>query len=376
MEAGRAVANLVHDVEGELRDPHGRWTRGGAVLKRMAKEATAGQSVSHDSALKSIRGIEPGKGKTVNSHWVDRPTATGYRVKLKKPGGERGRDTKVYSTPEHAAQAVMDGKHHDEDGAPSPPKAPTEETFRKTVAKPGEVVHPKSLDVKVRATVERKKLMRQQILKATTLQGQVTPDLVSKTEVTITKTPHGRSRSGTLASHTGSGNTLHIKPEVLVGDNAQSVLDHGRKSGWWVPTDKEHDLSMNVMTHEFGHGVHGMLTKQGIIQTNRHSPSATGKPEQDFWRGFAAAINREEPFSVMPPKTETDSYGRQSMNVGAWISKNKAAIKRHVSTYGGTNQNEMMAELWTEYRLSSSPRAPAKYFGDYVTKQVEEVVDD
>ena len=73
----------------------------------------------------------------------------------------------------------------------------------------------------------------------------------------------------------------------------------------------------------------------------------------------------------MPPKTETDSYGRTSMNVGAWISQNKAAIKRHVSTYGGTNQNEMMAELWTEYRLSSSPRAPAKYFGDYVTKRME-----
>ena len=63
---------------------------------------------------------------------------------------------------------------------------------------------------------------------------------------------------------TGSGNTANQLPEVLVGDNAQSVLDHGRKSGWWVPTDKEHDLSMNVMTHEFDTAFNGCLPLHGL----------------------------------------------------------------------------------------------------------------
>ena len=142
MEAGRAVANLVHDVEGELRDPHGRWTRGGAVLKRMAKEATAGQSVSHDSALKSIRGIEPGKGTTVTP--LGRPAYT-TRVpgKASKPRGERGWDNALsIANPEHGLHAVTDGKIHDEDGAPSPPKAPTRGDVPEDIAKPGEVVQP------------------------------------------------------------------------------------------------------------------------------------------------------------------------------------------------------------------------------------------
>jgi len=54
------------------------------------------------------------------------------------------------------------------------------------------------------------------------------------------------------------------------------------------------------------------------------------------------------------------------MDIGSWFARNKRIIKTKVSEYGSSNLNEMMAELWTEYRLNSTPRAPAKYFGDYV----------
>jgi hypothetical protein len=451
------MAGLAHDVSRELRDPHGRWTKGGAALRRIAKEAADAQTP--EGTLAKVRTVEPGKGKQINGHWVDRPAEEGhkYRVKLKKPG-ERGRDTKVYVTPEEAAHALHTGSHNGAaPPAPRPPSArpggdapftgkwntanedikgtpehtfnrltdngvnsipakkmivqayqhgtsevveglfaqhdketgkysvhvfvpmgkpepvpPTrkelESEFRGTVG-PGAIHHPKSLDVKVTASAADKKLMRQKIIKASSRQGKITPDLVANTAVTVTKTPHGSRKQGTLASHTGVGNTLHVKPEVLIGNNAQAVLDYNRGS-WWVPTDKEHDLADNVLTHEYGHGLHAHLYQKGILQASRTNASITGKPEQDFWRGFAAAINREEPFSVHPPKTETDAYGRQSMNVVHWVSQNKSGISRNVSKYGSSNMNEMLAELWTEYQLSSTPRAPAKYFGDYVTKRL------
>lgn len=103
------MASLAHDVSRELRDPHsGKWSKGGSVLDRMAHEAAGG----HERTLAQVHGIKPGGGKQVNGHWVDRPSSEGgkFRVKLKKPG-ERGRDTRTYSSPEDAARALHTGSH-------------------------------------------------------------------------------------------------------------------------------------------------------------------------------------------------------------------------------------------------------------------------
>lgn len=248
-----------------------------------------------------------------------------------------------------------------------------DETMRKLSGKPLPVHQPKSLVLKVPRdqSAESKQRMRQQVYKATTLQAQVTPDLVDRTEITVTPRPHGASKgSSTLASHTGTGNTLHVKPEVLTGRNAQIVLDNGKRSKWWVPTDDKHDLSMNVMTHEFGHGVHGELNRLGIIRANKINATISDKEEMDFWRGFAGAINKGEPFSVQLPRIDKPRASDPTMNVVHWVSENKAGIAKAVSRYGSSSLNEMMAEMWTEYQLSSKPRPAAKYFGDYVAPKL------
>ena len=267
------------------------------------------------------------------------------------------------------ATLAIYNKKHNQFGSAVPGSA-EEKALRKIAApKPGQVAHPQTLTIARGAgrtdTVAAKK-MRQQVLKATTHQAQATPDLVAKTQVTITKSPHGERGTSTLASHTGQGNTLHVKPEVLTGNNTQAVLDHNKNAGWWVPSDKEHDLSMNVMTHEFGHGVHGELNRRGILMANRAGNATIyGEPEMDFWRGFAKAAGLS-----VPPVTK--ERGRDSMNVAIWLNRNKLKVERVVSRYGAHNMNEMIAEMWTEYRLSSNPRSAAKYFGDYVTRRLNE----
>jgi hypothetical protein len=273
---------------------------------------------------------------------------------------------RTYHSVTDATLAIYNQEHH-RFGTLIPGTLEHDNEFRKLAKPPaaGEVAHPKSLEVKIRAEAEDKKRMRQQILKATTLQAQATPALVAKTDVTITRSPHG-SKDRRLASHSGVGNTLHVKPDVLIGNNAQNVLDHQRDVGWWVPTDKQHDLSMNVMIHEFGHGVHGDLSKRGILMANRNNPLVFGKPEQDFWRQFANTIG------VPEPRISEDAYGRKVMDIPQWHRNNNRAIKKAVSQYGGHNINEMIAELWTEYRLSSSPRPAAKTFGNYVMGRMNE----
>jgi len=105
----------VHDVSRELRGYHGRWTKGGALMHRLAQEATAGGAqtggMPHDEIVKQTALVIRGTGRRINGHRVDRTQKDKFRVGLLKPGG---RDTKVYDTVEGAAKAIAEGQHHDE----------------------------------------------------------------------------------------------------------------------------------------------------------------------------------------------------------------------------------------------------------------------
>jgi len=305
---------------------------------------------SRESAAMITQAMVEGKSDVNNGMYVlyDRPTGT-LRLKVYvPPGGPK-------FTKEQARDIVREREKEREQ----------QELFRKLTAGTG-VAHPKDLSVQARLSQENAKKARQKVLAATTKQAEITPDLVSRTEIVVTNTPHGK-RSRALASHTGQLNTLHVKPETLIGDNAQAVLDHGQSSGWWSKTDKEHDLAMNVMTHEFGHGVHGEVNRLGFISANRHSPFTTNPEEQEFWRGFARVMGVEEPQAL-----QWDYGGPEKMNVASWHSLPRVnqAIQKQVGRYASKNMNEMFAELWTEYRLSSNPRPPAKYFGDWISERL------
>jgi hypothetical protein len=107
--------NAIHDVSRELRDPHGKWTRGGA-LKRMASEAASARAPKSAEEIQGhVRNLQKGTGRTIGGHRIDRTQRDKYRVGLRKEGG--GRDTKLYDSPEHAAQALHEGKHHEAGGA-------------------------------------------------------------------------------------------------------------------------------------------------------------------------------------------------------------------------------------------------------------------
>jgi len=95
-----------HDVSRELRDPHsGKWSRGGAILGRMAHEVAG----KHEATHAKVSAIPAGGGKNIGGHWVERK-GDQYHVKLKT--STRGkRDSKVYDNPEDAARAVHTGSH-------------------------------------------------------------------------------------------------------------------------------------------------------------------------------------------------------------------------------------------------------------------------
>jgi hypothetical protein len=109
------MANVIHDVSRELRDPHGKWTKGGAALRRMAGEAASARAPkSREEITGHVRNLQRGTGRTIGGHRIDRTQKDKYRVGLKTA---KGRDTKLYDSPEHAAQALHEGKHHEAGGA-------------------------------------------------------------------------------------------------------------------------------------------------------------------------------------------------------------------------------------------------------------------
>ena len=373
----------LHDVAAELRDPHGKWTKGGAALKRMAGEART--SLAGDTTEEKIASIPQGKTVRINGVAVHHISDTKVRVGFPKPGG--GWEYQYYGSRADAAKAVDSGRHLGAAGPPAPHGAPATERAVREVARPSsrpppltQIAHPKSLSIAASASrgLEDNKKMRREVLRASTIQARDTPELVSKTDVTITKAPHGKRGGTTLASHTGQGNTLHVKPEVLIGSNMESVRK-ANVGGWWVKTDAHHNLSDNVLIHEFGHGVHGLLMSKGIVQSGKTQPKTDLPAEHELWQGLADALGVARPEVASIPVTKAGPGGKgyetrieDRMNVGQWLfrSTTQNAVAKQVGRYANENQNELMAELWTEYKLSSKPRAPAQHFGDWVTSQL------
>src|SRR5262249_44408374 len=126
---------VAHDVSDELRDPHGRWTKGGSALRRMVREAASTRTgPSHEEITGHIRNIQKGSGRTIGGHHIDRTQKDKYRVGLKKEGG--GRDTRLYDSPEDAARAMHEGKHHEAGGAAAVAGGARDRGSQKPAAKP------------------------------------------------------------------------------------------------------------------------------------------------------------------------------------------------------------------------------------------------
>jgi len=284
----------------------------------------------------------------------------------------KGKYSGTFASKEEAANSIVSQHLSHEPAAVFPggitPRPETEKAVRELATPRPRTAHPKSITIGVKGYgPERNQQMRAGIIHASTIQATSTPDMVSKTTWKVTHTPHGHSKTGTtLASSMGSLYDIHMKPHVLIADNAQKNLEHNKSVGWWVPTDHEHSLSTNVGIHEYGHGTHGLMHNKGLMQASRGIMMTTKPEEMKMWNDLSDAIGIPR-----PPVTLGQGATTKVMQLGSWFENNKAQIKKAVSTYGGTNLNEMIAELWTEHKLSSSPRAPARVFGSWVENQLK-----
>lgn len=164
----------------------------------------------------------------------------------------------------------------------------------------------------------------------------------------------------------------------LKGATPSEILVNGLKTHWWVPTDRKWTLSDNVIAHEAGHGVaHSVFDRSG---------TDIGIPDDpQFWKDFAKTVGASSPKPAIryepsgkPISTTEPSVVERKIHshdsIARWIQLNRARIATAVSDYGASlkdgtgSPHELFAELWAEYSLSSNPRAPAKFYGDYVTK--------
>jgi len=109
---------LAHDVSGELRGYHGRWSRSADALKRMAGEAaTRPEPGKAQGTEAKIEGIEKGTTRRINGVAVHHISDSRVRVGFKKQGG--GWDYQYYGSRADAAKAVDAGKHHGAEAAPA-----------------------------------------------------------------------------------------------------------------------------------------------------------------------------------------------------------------------------------------------------------------
>jgi hypothetical protein len=350
---------IAHDVSAELRGEHGKWTKGGEALKRMAGEAAK----TKEGGLKAGDKVKYKTGSLGTVHHID------DKGKVHVVW-DRGRGRPV-ATPAHHLTSVTGEKQ----------KAATAEKSAREVArdwraeKLAEIGHPvpakpavhQPADVRfgVKLTEADRKRSRQAIYHASTIQAESTPDIVGKTTFTVLKNPsyRGGGSSNTLAAHSGRLHEVTIKPEVMTGSNAQRILENGQKTNHWIPADKEHDLATNVMIHEYGHGVHAEMVDRDLMQSLRGGKDTIKTSEQEFWNAFAKTIG-----ASMPPMGK--DRGRPAMKVNFWFGQNRDKIAKAVSRYGASSLNEMLAELWAEYKLSSNPRPPAKLYGDFAMSKL------
>ena len=115
----------IHDVSHELRGKHGEWTKGGAVLRRMATEATSGKAEKGE--LKEGHRVKYKTGSLGTVHHIDEK-GTPHIV------WDRGRGKPVATPPQHLTRIEGEEK-----------KAATEEKAVRELAREPEVKTPPPL---------------------------------------------------------------------------------------------------------------------------------------------------------------------------------------------------------------------------------------
>ena len=129
----------------------------------------------------------------------------------------------------------------------------------------------------------------------------------------------------------------------------------------------EQSLIAEVLTHEVGHMVG--YTCIGQLPNNGDNNSVGDvELQRQFRHKFQTiladfgAIERRESFDVDVAKNPRANDREQG--VTTLLSLDTKTMTELLSEYGATNLNEMLAEVWAEYMLSSNPRPFAEAVGE------------
>lgn len=202
-----------------------------------------------------------------------------------------------------------------------------------------------------------KKVTLDRIRKALVSQAKLVPHVIRDIRVSVTPNLVKSSAKGQFsffAKH------LELHPSIFLPSGAR-LLERMHAERWWVPNGEGTSLHRAVISHEIGHGV---------------AVAAFGRervPQDDeFWTDFVEAIRDMGVMMIATPSwfTGKKNSGYLNSDIDRWLEKYSGSITNVLSTYGATNADEMLAELWAEYSTNDNPRPPAKVYGDYVRGKV------
>jgi len=249
----------VHDVSGELRGAHGRWSRSADALKRMSKEAAAAPSRERASGTEQrIASIEKGTTRRINGVAVHHVSDSRVRVGFKKQGG--GWDYQHYSSRAEAAKAVDAGRHHKEgEAAPRPGHARTgpPPTAHPMAPEP----RPAAGEIRLRGTpgsADRKTSLRARMMEHLNNEGKLAPNerltLANRYADEHNKNPHPPSP----AEYAG----IHQRREQALAEQRGAVRNqralagrpqHPERSPLTGPPPTAHPMAPTPRTFEQAH---------------------------------------------------------------------------------------------------------------------------
>ena len=146
-----------------------------------------------------------------------------------------------------------------------------------------------------------------------------------------------------------AGNHLTFSPKISdagTGGLASKEAAKYRDTGWWAHADPGRSMTETTIAHETGHAASGAMPPADRLS-------------MDFWSKFAKSLG------LPPPSTMGGKYGDLA-DLEPWTKAHSDVLASEVSKYGAGHSMELMAEMWSEYTMSSSPRPAAQMYGDYV----------
>ncbi len=110
----------------------------------------------------------------------------------------------------------------------------------------------------------------------------------------------------------------------------------------------------SIVTHEIGHGIDGLLAREGILG---------GYTSSGEYRYASSSLKT----TIMRRAAKLDQDIADEMEIDRWL-KDNATVMHHVSGYAAKDAQEWFAECFAEYITSADPRTIAREFGKELEK--------